>query len=74
MNTGKVIQGDHLSGLMEKDIKMLQQRFGRNVYRQEGKRGILYTILHIIREPMFVLLVVAAALYFILGKTLFLSI
>ena len=69
MNTGKVIQRDNLLGLMEKDIKALQQRFGRNVYRQESKRGILYTILHIIREPMFVLLVVAAALYFILGKT-----
>ena len=67
--SGKVIHIEQLNGLNAADIPMQQQRFGKNLFSLEKPRNFLHVSLDIIREPMFLLLIVACALYFILGKT-----
>ena len=65
----KVLQIDKIFGLREIDIPALQLKFGRNAYAQDKPRSIFHVIIEIVREPMFILLVIACTLYFILGKT-----
>lgn len=64
----KVLQIDKVIGLKEIDIPALQTLFGKNVFKQDKPRNIFHLIIEIIREPMFILLVTACILYFILGK------
>ncbi|MRG45327.1 HAD-IC family P-type ATPase [Chitinophaga sp. SYP-B3965] len=55
-------------GLQEADIPLLQKQFGKNIF-QVRKRGVLPVFLTgIIKEPMFLLLLVACLLYFLLGN------
>ena len=55
-------------GLRESDIPQLQEQYGRNIF-QTGKRSMLRDILiEIVKGPMFLLLLVACLLYFILGN------
>ncbi len=65
---GKVIHIEQLSGLREEEIPIRQQQFGKNIFSLEKSRGFLRVSLDIIREPMFLLLIAACTLYFILGK------
>jgi P-type Ca2+ transporter type 2C len=58
-----------IMGLPEEKIPELQQRFGKNIFLMEPQRRFLHVLLDIIREPMFLLLIAACTLYFILGKT-----
>ena len=67
--SGKVIHIEQLNGLSAADIPMRQQRFGKNLFSLEKPRNFLHVSLDIVREPMFLLLIVACALYFILGKS-----
>src|ERR1019366_3445426 len=67
--SGKVIHIENLYGLKEKEIARLQERFGKNVFTLEKSRTAVHISLDILREPMFILLIVACTLYFILGKT-----
>jgi P-type Ca2+ transporter type 2C len=66
--SGKVIHIEHLFGLKENQIQVLQQRFGKNVFNLEKPRRFFHILFDIFREPMFILLIVACALYFVLGK------
>lgn len=66
---GKVIQIDNLKGLSEQEIPALQKRFGKNLLTTKDSGRLLHVILDVVKEPMFILLVVACALYFILGST-----
>jgi Ca2+-transporting ATPase len=67
--SGKVIHIENLYGLKEKEIPRLQERFGKNVFTLEKSRTAVHIFLDILREPMFILLIAACTLYFILGKT-----
>lgn len=58
----------HFKGLTTKEAKQLQEKFGKNELVAEKKESFLHKILHVITEPMFLLLIVAAAIYFILGE------
>ncbi len=66
--SGKVIHIEHIPGLKETQIAELQQRYGKNVFSLEKQRRFFHIVFDIFREPMFILLMVACALYFILGK------
>lgn len=58
-----------LKGLSLSEVAEKQEIFGRNVLPAERPRMLLHIILDIVREPMFLLLITACALYFLLGET-----
>ena len=55
-------------GLTTVQAKMLQEKYGRNELSPQKKQSFFNKVLHIICEPMFLLLIVAAIIYFILGE------
>ena len=55
-------------GLSSSEVKILQQQFGKNELTPQKKESFFRKVLHIICEPMFLLLIVAAIIYFILGE------
>ncbi len=55
-------------GLSSAEVRRLQQQFGRNELAFKKKETLLHKIFHIVQEPMFLLLLAAAAIYFILGE------
>ena len=57
-----------IAGLTSAEAKRLQQQYGINEITPQEKEGFFQKILHIICEPMFLLLIVAAIIYFILGE------
>jgi Ca2+-transporting ATPase len=55
-------------GLTSKQAEILQQQFGKNELLQEKKQSLISKVFHIVLEPMFLLLIIAATIYFILGE------
>ena len=60
--------GKNRAGLSSADAKRLQQQFGKNELTPQKKESFLQKTFHIICEPMFLLLIVAAVIYFFLGE------
>jgi Ca2+-transporting ATPase len=54
-------------GLTTAEAQKRQEQYGRNELMSQKKESFLIKMLHIICEPMFLLLIVAAVIYFILG-------
>lgn len=55
-------------GLTEAEITLLRKKYGTNELRCGKKENFFFKIVHIVCEPMFLLLIIAATIYFILGK------
>ena len=55
-------------GLTTEEVIRLQSFFGRNELHPEPPNSSWRKLLHIICEPMFLLLIVAAVIYFLLGE------
>jgi Ca2+-transporting ATPase len=55
-------------GLSTEQVKNLQLKYGKNELQVEKKEGMLKKVFHAITEPMFLLLIIAAVIYFILGE------
>ena len=55
-------------GLTSEEVKNLQEKYGKNELVPEKKENIFRKILNVITEPMFLLLIFAATVYFILGE------
>lgn len=55
-------------GLSSSEVKKLQEKYGKNEITAEKKESFIMKIVHIILEPMFLLLIVAATIYFVLGE------
>lgn len=55
-------------GLTAEEAKKQQARFGRNELVPQKRDRFFPKLLHVLREPMFLLLLVAAVIYFILGE------
>ena len=53
-------------GLREEEIVELRKKYGANELVNEKKESFFFKIVHIICEPMFLLLIIAATIYFIL--------
>jgi P-type Ca2+ transporter type 2C len=66
--TGKVTTIESIQGLSESDISFLQQQHGKNKFQQEKPRHLLHILRDIVQEPMFILLMLACTIYFILGQ------
>ncbi|WP_367566534.1 cation-translocating P-type ATPase [Lacrimispora sp.] len=58
----------NMAGLTATEAKKLQEQYGRNELTTQKKESFFKKVLHIICEPMFLLLIVAATIYFILGE------
>ena len=58
----------NMAGLTTAEAKRLQEQYGKNELEQQKKESFFRKTLHIICEPMFLLLIVAAVIYFILGE------
>jgi len=56
------------AGLTAAEAKRLQEQFGKNELIPQKKDSLFKKTLHIICEPMFLLLLVAATIYFLLGE------
>jgi len=61
-------QTSPLPGLTTAEAQQLQQQFGKNELVQEKQSNFLRKILQVVAEPMFLLLIGAAIIYFILGE------
>jgi len=57
----------HLHGLSEEEAASRLARYGRNIIRAPRSRALHQIIFGTLREPMFLLLLVAAALYLTIG-------
>src|SRR5205085_10498687 len=58
----------NIGGLNREEVNLLRQQFGRNELKLEKKFRFLKLIWDILKEPMFVLLMLACLLYFLLGE------
>lgn len=58
----------NMAGLTSAEAMQLQHQYGKNELTSQKKENFLKKVLHIICEPMFLLLIVAAVIYFILGE------
>jgi len=65
---GKVTHIGDIKGLSEAAIPALQQQYGKNIFQSEKPRRLYHILGDIVREPMFILLIIAGVLYFILGQ------
>ena len=54
-------------GLSDEEVIKSRNKYGTNELEKKRKENIFQKILHIFTEPMFLLLIVAASIYFILG-------
>jgi Ca2+-transporting ATPase len=59
---------NEMAGLTSARAKELQEQYGRNELTPQKKENFLKKLFHTICEPMFLLLLVAAIIYFILGE------
>jgi Ca2+-transporting ATPase len=57
-----------MTGLSSDEAKRKQLQYGKNELAAEKKQSFISKVLHILCEPMFLLLIVAAIIYFILGE------
>ncbi|NLH01939.1 MAG: HAD-IC family P-type ATPase, partial [Clostridiales bacterium] len=60
--------GFESKGLSSAEAKELQKQYGKNELVPQKKGGFFRKAFHIICEPMFLLLIAAAIIYFILGE------
>ncbi|SEL39473.1 Ca2+-transporting ATPase [Chitinophaga rupis] len=56
------------NGLAATDIPRLQQQYGKNIFRPAHNRTIVNVLADIFKEPMMLLLIACALLYFLLGN------
>jgi len=57
-----------IKGLTDEQVKIYQEKFGKNQLTPEKKESFFLKILEVLKEPMFLLLIVASIIYFILGE------
>jgi Ca2+-transporting ATPase len=57
-----------MEGLTSNEAHQRQEKYGKNELAPKKKENFLKKILQVISEPMFLLLIVAAIIYFILGE------
>lgn len=62
------MENKSLNGLSTEEVKFLRQKYGFNELIKIKKSNPIIQFLNVFKEPMFILLVGAATLYFILGE------
>ncbi|MFW6677221.1 cation-translocating P-type ATPase [Lacrimispora sp. AGF001] len=56
------------NGLTSEEARLRQHQYGKNELIPQKKESFFKKVFHIICEPMFLLLIIAAVIYFILGE------
>ena len=56
------------NGLSSEEARLRQHQYGKNELIPQKKESFFKKVFHIICEPMFLLLIIAAVIYFILGE------
>lgn len=59
---------EKMKGLTLAEVKKLQEKYGKNELNVEKRQTFLGQVLHSLTEPMFMLLIITAVIYFILGE------
>ena len=59
---------DQPIGLSTAEVSSQQKRYGKNIFTYESQHRIFRLLFDVFREPMFILLIVACVLYFVLGE------
>ena len=59
----------HTKGLTDRQVQESRARHGINKTDQKKESGFLIAAKNLLKEPMFLLLLAASAIYFISGKT-----
>jgi len=59
----------NIQGLNNEEVLHARKKFGQNQLTYKKENNFLETVLSIIKEPMIILLLVAASIYFISGET-----
>lgn len=55
-------------GLTNNEVVISREKNGTNIQKQRKKESLIKKILNIFKEPMFLLLIIAASVYFIVGE------
>ena len=55
-------------GLTNNEVVISREKNGSNIQQQRKKESLINKILSIFKEPMFLLLIIAASVYFIVGE------
>ncbi|MFA6675484.1 MAG: cation-translocating P-type ATPase [Bacilli bacterium] len=55
-------------GLTSEEVALRQQQYGKNELTPPKKHSLIKTIFHTLCEPMFLLLIIASVIYFVLGE------
>ncbi len=56
------------SGLTQEQVKKLEEQYGKNELSPQKKESFLHKVFTILCEPMFLLLLIASVIYFLLGE------
>ena len=56
------------TGLTDQEVNAARKQYGSNVQEIKSKSGFIYALKDVVKEPMFILLVVASAIYFVTGN------
>ena len=59
---------DEMKGLNLEQVKKRQEKYGKNELNIEKKKTFFSQVIHTITQPMFMLLIITAIIYFILGE------
>lgn len=57
-----------MKGLSSYEVKIAKDKYGKNVLIPEKRQSFILKIFNVLKEPMFLLLIVAATIYFLLGE------
>ena len=57
-----------ITGLADEQVIVARKKYGKNTLQYKKENGVLYAIKSLAKEPMIILLLAAASIYFISGK------
>ena len=58
----------NLNGLTDKEVELARQEYGQNEHQQQKKNPFLGILIDLLKDPMFLLLLIASLIYFISGE------
>lgn len=64
----RTIHLGNIQGLPVQQVPVLLNQYGKNVFHAEPSRRFIHIVWEIVKEPMFILLLIACSLYFILNE------
>lgn len=59
---------EEYNGLSEEEVLNLREKHGANVLKSKKKLPFIFRLLAVFKEPMFLLLIITASVYFIIGE------